>query len=316
MFASTPSLAARLRRLPLLGRTRRGEPGGSRLNSKLGATTRWLESTLEVARWERMQAAGRRWAVWGAVLGGVVAGVVFAPATWLAATVSSATGGRLLLAEAQGSAWSGSAVAVLTAGPGSRDARALPGRLAWTLRPSGLGLQISFTQDCCLNGPAVLLIKPGLGRVTTTLKGAPDWIGRWPAAWLAGLGTPWNTLEPGGTLKLASATGLTIEWVQGRWRIGGGAELALQDLSSRVSTLDRLGSYRLLLQAAPGDGPATLMLSTDEGALQLSGSGTWGQSGVNFNGEATAAEAQRGALDNLLNIIGRRQGARSIITIG
>lgn len=301
----------------LPGKRRRGpDIGGSRLNSKLGgSTTRWLESTLEVARWERVRAAGRRWAIWGGVLGGVLGVVAFAPAAWLASALDSASNGRIVLADAQGTIWSGDAVAVLTAGPGSRDARALPGRLAWTMKPSGLGLRLGFTQACCLNGEAVLLIKPGLGRVSTRVQGGPDWVGRWPAAWLSGLGTPWNTLDLGGAMRL-STNDLAIDWVQGSWHVTGSAELVLQDVSSRVTTLDRLGSYRLSLSGSTPDAPAILTLQTDDGALQLRGTGAWGQSGIKFSGEATAAEAQRGALDNLLNIIGRRQGDRSIITIG
>ena len=38
--------------------------------------------------------------------------------------------------------------------------------------------------------------------------------------------------------------------------------------------------------------------------------------GLRFRGEATAAEAEAAALSNLLNIIGRRNGARSVISIG
>jgi general secretion pathway protein N len=37
---------------------------------------------------------------------------------------------------------------------------------------------------------------------------------------------------------------------------------------------------------------------------------------VRFRGEARAAEGSQAALDNLLNIIGRRQGERSVISIG
>ena len=36
----------------------------------------------------------------------------------------------------------------------------------------------------------------------------------------------------------------------------------------------------------------------------------------NFTGEATAAPGREAALANLLNIIGRRNGARSVITVG
>ena len=66
-------------------------------------------------------------------LGALIGVVAFAPAAWLAAW-RPATDERLLLGDARGTVWSGSAVAVLTGGPGSRDASALPGRLDWTCR--------------------------------------------------------------------------------------------------------------------------------------------------------------------------------------
>ena len=62
--------------------------------------------------------------------------------------------------------------------------------------------------------------------------------------------------------------------------------------------------------------PQQLRLSTIDGGLQLSGNGTLGASGFRFRGEATATDADRSALVNLLNIIGRRDGARSVIAIG
>lgn len=282
---------------------------------RFAGTSRWLESTQEVARWERVRRAGMRWGIWGAALGTLIGVLLFAPAAWLAATVGRATEGRLLLADAQGTIWTGSAVAVLTGGPGSRDARTLPGRLSWTLRPRGLGLALTLEQPCCLNGRPVVTVKPGLGRMLLTVDGGADWLGQWPAAWLAGLGTPWNTLDLGGALRL-STQGLALEWVQGRWRMAGQAELALREVSSRVTTLDRLGSYRLMIAGDAATGGAALSLFTESGALQLSGSGQWDAAGARFRGEARAAEGQQGALDNLLNIIGRRAGDRSIISIG
>ena len=63
-------------------------------------------------------------------------------------------------------------------------------------------------------------------------------------------------------------------------------------------------------------GVSQLPLSTQEGALQLSGAGSLGPGGVRFRGEARAAEGDEAALANLLNIIGRREGARSVISIG
>ncbi|MGL6206076.1 MAG: type II secretion system protein N, partial [Giesbergeria sp.] len=59
-----------------------------------------------------------------------------------------------------------------------------------------------------------------------------------------------------------------------------------------------------------------LQLQTLQGDLQLSGSGQWVGQRLRFAGEASAAPEREGALSNLLNIIGRRNGARSLITLG
>ena len=83
-----------------------------------------------------------------------------------------------------------------------------------------------------------------------------------------------------------------------------------------MTTLYTLGNYRMSRrQRRPGRHLA-VKLSTQDGALQLSGDGTLGPSGVKFRGEARADAADEPALNNLLNIIGRREGARSVISIG
>jgi general secretion pathway protein N len=142
------------------------------------------------------------------------------------------------------------------------------------------------------------------------------WVGQWPSAWLGGLGTPWNTLQLGGTFRLLSPK-FTLEWVAGRWRVDGQADIELLNASSRMSTLDALGSYRLRLVGDPANaGQPQLSLSTQNGALELSGAGSIGPGGMRFRGEARAAQTDEAALANLLNIIGRREGARSVISIG
>jgi general secretion pathway protein N len=280
------------------------------------ASTGWSESTLAEKAWVEARGAAVRWAVAGALLGVLAAAVLFAPASWLASGLSSATNGRLVLADARGTVWSGSAVAVLTGGPDSRDASFLPGRLEWTLSPRWYGVDLAARQECCINGTAVVQIRPGLGRVRATLVPRTDWVGQWPSAWLGGLGTPWNTLQLGGTFRLLSP-GVTVESVEGRWRLEGRVDLALDGVSSRLTTLDTLGSYKVSLTGGSGTNSATLLsVSTQDGPLQLSGNGTWGPGGVKFRGEARAATVDEAALANLLNIIGRRDGARSIISIG
>ena len=295
----------------MIRRKRARRPFGSTV-----AATGWGESTFAELSWDKSRGASLRWAVAGAVLGVAVALVAFAPAAWLARSVASASGERVLLADARGTVWSGSAVAVLTGGPGSRDASALPGRLNWTLGWHGLGLELHARHACCLNGDVALQIRPGLGRYTLTLVPPSGWVGQWPAALLGGLGTPWNTMELGGSVRLASPA-FKLESVQGRWLVVGRADLELVGVSSRMSTLDSLVSYRLGLSGdATNPGIAQLSLLTVDGALQLSGTGTLGPAGVRFRGEASAKPGEEAALNNLLNIIGRRNGARSVISIG
>ncbi len=273
------------------------------------------------ARDPRAQGAARRgaavrWAIGGAALGAAAALVAFAPAEWLARRVAAATGQRLLLADARGTVWSGSAVPVLTGGPASRDAAALPGRIAWEVGWHGSALELRASDDCCLQGPLTLRVQPGWARVRVTLvPGGAPLVGRWPAAWLSGLGAPWNTLEPGGTLALASP-GLALEWVAGRLRLDGRLALELLDASSRLSPLPVLGSYRATLAGDAAGVAPRIELTTLSGALQLSASGTLGANGLRLRGEAGAAPGDEAALANLLNIVGRRSGARSLISIG
>jgi len=268
--------------------------------------------------------AVRRWAVLGALLGAAVGAAAFAPAAWLAGAVASATGERLLLADPRGTVWSGDAVAVLSAGPGSRDARALPGRLHWSLGWADGAVELRLAQACCLRNAPRLRLSPRLGRPALELRGEAGnatpgrpggpVLALWPAAWLGGLGTPWNTLELEGELRLSSPGLSLVPAADGQWQIQGQAVLELADVASRLSTLPALGSYRLSLQGNGAD--LGLRLDTSGGALQLQARGQWSAHGLQLRGDARAAPGSEAALANLLNIIGRRQGERSLIAIG
>lgn len=288
----------------------------TRIARNFSGSTQWLDSSLQTARWIREQRASMRWAIAGALIGCLGGVMIFAPAAWLAAGVNAATGGRIQLAQAQGTVWSGSALTVLTAGAGSRDAKMLPDRLSWRMHLKGMGLQIDLQQVCCLNQTVSLGIHPGFGQVRIDVLSQSRWLGQWPATLLSGLGTPWNTLDLGGVVRVA-ARDLALEWVQGRVLIHGQAEVKLMNVSSRLTTLEQLGSYTLNITNDPEKpGNPLLTLSTDNGALQLTGQGSVSDKGLYFRGEATAAEGQQTVLNNLLNIIGRRDGARSVISIG
>ena len=261
------------------------------------------------------QAAPRapwRWAVLGLCLGALPALALWAPAHWLAAGVRQASGGQLQLQQAQGTVWTGSARLVLTGGAGSTDQAALPGRVHWRLRPAWGGALAQLAADCCTPQPLQLHAALGLGALRLQVA---DGQSQWPAGVLAGLGTPWNTVQPQGRLQLVT-TGVALQWAAGRMQVQGQAQLDALAVSSRLSTLRPMGSYRLLLQASADGQAPTLQLSTLDGALLLSGSGQWVGQRLRFTGEASAAPKREAQLANLLNIIGRRSGARSIITLG
>ncbi|WP_231512409.1 type II secretion system protein N [Paucibacter sp. KBW04] len=283
--------------------------------------TQWQDTRQLEPAWRGRNVAARRWAVAGALLGLLLALILFAPASWLARGLASASNGHLLITDTRGSIWNGSGLLVLTGGEGSRDASVLPGRISWSMGVQGWGLALRARQDCCFNGELQLRLSPGWGRFEIAVASHADWLARWPSAWLAGLGTPWNTLQLGGSVRM-SAREFRLEWVQGRWRQFGQLDLDLLNVSSRVSTLAPLGSYRFsVLGGTPGqggaqDGISQLRLSTLDGALILNGQGSFGLGKPRFTLEATAAPGREAALNNLLNIIGRRQGARSVFSIG
>lgn len=279
----------------------------SRPNARFQATA----AVLRVVRRPRAGAATPwGWAAAGVLLGLLASLLLFAPARWLAGGLQQASAGRLLLQDARGTLWTGSARLSLGGGSGSSAAAALPGRLAWQLRPTlaSPGLALQLQADCCLAQAWRWHLSPRWNGLQMVFS---DHQSHWPAQSLAGLGTPWNTLQLQGQLLLDTQA-LGLSWSSGRLQVAGRAQLDVQDLSSRLSTLRPMGSYRLTLS---GGATPELLLATESGSLQLSGRGQWVGGRLRFVGEASSTPESQAALANLLNIIGRRNGARSIINL-
>lgn len=252
----------------------------------------------------------------GLLLGLTVALLLFAPARWLADAVGRATDRQLQLVNTRGTIWNGQADLLLTGGQGSRSEAALPQGLRWRLRPgwaeAGLAAHLELEAPCCTQQALRLTVRPGWQRMQLNL--AP-FQSQWPTELLTGLGTPWNTLRFEGRLHIASP-GMTLQWRAGRSQLQGSLDLRAQDLASRLSTLRPLGSYQFTVDAPAGSDGATLALQTLQGDLQLQGQGEWIAGRLRFRGEASAAPGREAALANLLNIVGRRQGERSLLSIG
>ena len=292
----------------------------------------------------------RRLAMIGAAVGLVLGIVANLPASLIANAVAGATSDTFLLAEAEGTIWSGSAITVLTGGPSSHDASVLPTRLEWTLRPHWNGVSVHLSQDCCLAHGMDLSVRrtldawqvdvispdergktaapperimPGGGGADAAALANSTPLGQWPMGWLEGRGFPWNSIHPGGVLTL-NTRNLSFALKGGHWSTLGSAQVEIRQASSRLSTLDSLGTYRVLIQPdpstqiKPGDGAtrALVWISTLEGALLIDGRGLIGATGVRIRAEAHAATGSEAALDSLLNLIGRRNGALSAISIG
>ena len=163
-----------------------------------------------------------RWAVAGALLGLAGTTAVCAPARWLAAAIQQASGQQVQLTGARGSIWQGSAQLVLSGGQGSADSVALPGQVNWHIRPRWTGLAIQIKTDCCTAQPIALHASAfAWNGFRLSLQ---DGTSQWPASLLAGLGTPWNTVQAQGQL-VAMTQNLGLEWTPGRMALSGRVQL-------------------------------------------------------------------------------------------
>ncbi len=283
-----------------------------------------------------------RWVGMGALAGLLVGLVLQAPARWLSEGVAQASHQRVLLLNPQGTLWRGSANLALSDGQrawdtvpltspshgtpsfhGTPSASALPTRLPsqlhWQINPYldfqtlALGLKLQISTACCTALPLQTFVTPTWQGLQIS---SHDQASRWPAAWLTGLGAPWNTLQPEGELQLRSHQ---LQWLQ-PWsmasaqpRLSGQLELQWQQFSTRLSTLRPLGNYRVVVK---GGDTMQMQLDTLEGSLQLQGRGEWHQGRLRFRGEAKAQTDAETALSNLLNVLGQRRGNVSFMEIG
>jgi general secretion pathway protein N len=222
------------------------------------------------------------------------------PAAWIADSIASQTQRRVLLADADGSIWKGSATLALSAGAGSEIAAVLPGRLQWSVAfwPLLTGtLRMVVTHSQSMSGPVGVAVTP-LG--WTAQAGAV----RLPASMLEGVGAPFNTLRPDGLMR--------IDWsaLQGRFfgepgtGMTGHLTLRLDQVSFAVSRLRPLGSYRAEIDWSGGSG--RLELTTLAGPLHLQGNGIVGRH-ARFEGTANADPDAATQLVGLLSLLGRRE---------
>lgn len=219
--------------------------------------------------------------------------IVAAPAAWLSGWL--APPGPVRLIEPAGYLWRGSAALAVSDG---QQAVQMPGRIAWRLDPAALW-----------SGRVGVVVEHSLAaaplRVAADLQGLTVSAGtaQLPASWLVLLGSPFNTLRPGGDVLLAW-TDLSI----GQANLSGRIEARWQGARSALSPVAPLGDFRLVASGA-GEG-GDIVLSTLSGPLLLEGRGRMTGGVLRFNGTADAEPAMRDRLSALIGVLGTRAGDR------
>lgn len=247
------------------------------------------------------------------LIGLLTGALLFAPARLWAVALDAATQGRIQLSNAQGTVWRGRADLQVNGDAGSL---ALPGGIAWRFERAPApwrAVHALLELPCCASTPwqwRIGRLDDGWGLESRHFQST------WDIAWLRGLGSPWNTLDLQGTLqlKVASIRVLTSpadarSALQGRWQAD------VVRLSSAISTVRPLGSYRFSGTLEGPEGPSLQVLTLD-GDLRLQGQGHWARGHFRFRGLAEANVERLEALGNLLNLLGRRDGPRAHLRLG
>ena len=163
--------------------------------------------------------------------------LLFFPATWLGPIVEKQTGARLTLGDAQGTLWRGSAFIGGAPGEGGSVTPLLPGRFSWRLSKMVLLGRVEME----LENPQALTQPVLITGSWSEWQVSPAAI-RLPAAGLAGLGAPLNTLAPTGMMQLSWTT-LALARAGNAVSVNGRTLLSMQDMGSRMSPIKPLGCY-------------------------------------------------------------------------
>jgi len=221
--------------------------------------------------------------------------VVLAPASLIDGRLEQASGGRLRLAEAQGSLWAGTGwIEVREAGGGAGVAK----RITWRVLPESL-LRARLMAEILLDrAERPFLLAVSFSRVELTDVGVDL-----PATAL-GLGLP--KLTP---FRLTGDVRVDIPRMSmERGRADGDATLRWRAAGSALSPVAPLGDYEVHFKAVGAAVHAELR--TLAGPLQLDGKGTWGNGAApSFAATARVPPQHQEQLSPLFRLIAIERGA-------
>ena len=237
-----------------------------------------------------------RWTAPALGLGAYAAALIaLAPATLIDERLQRASDGRLRLASAEGSLWSGAGWLEIR---NADDRAGVAKRLAWRVLPESL-LRARLVAEVELDQAA----RPFLVTLSLSRMEIADARISVPAAVL-GLGVP--RLAP---LRLSGEVLLDIPHPSfERGRMDGDATLQWRAAGSALTPISPLGDYEVHFKAA---GPTVhAALSTLEGPLLLEGTGTWSHGAPpSFLAIARVPAQHQEQLAPLLRLIAVERGA-------
>ncbi|MEZ0315584.1 MAG: type II secretion system protein N, partial [Methylophilaceae bacterium] len=219
--------------------------------------------------------------------------IVLAPASVLSSWIYQRSEQHVLLAQAEGTIWNGSATVVLQ-GTSPEDMISA-GKLRWEIFPLQLVLGRIYAALYWNDAPpAWLSIESSRVHLEHALFDMPASVVTQflPAMRAAGLTGQLNIRTESVSLSEQSIQGdVFVDWMQA---------------SSPLSAISPLGNYHAQLSGNQ-DG-LSIMLNTLNGALILNGSGNWSnQQGLDFQGSAQAEASKQKELSELLRVIGNEQ---------
>ncbi|MBI4938652.1 MAG: type II secretion system protein N [Nitrosomonadales bacterium] len=244
-----------------------------------------------------MSGAAKRAAVLFFVSAFLLTLLVTAPASLLDRYLQSVSRGRLVLANASGTIWSGSATPALLRQEGYP--LALPplrwAISAWPLLGGSIEARLQWGAMQPESGMRIL-VSPG----TVELHRAQLIL---PARIIEEVSPLLKPAQLRGQLRIQS------EQISFSGRgVEGAATVEWQQAGSALSSVDPLGNYRLALNGA-GD-RIEIGLTTASGKLLLEGQGSWSAArGLEFRGRAQSSPGNHEALAELLRNLGPEESA-------
>lgn len=237
------------------------------------------------------------------------------PVSWISGAVENQTACRVMLHQAAGTIWQGSAALAFSepnaSSGGCREPLSATERFHWVSTCKLISLTcVTELQFAALEQPQQ--ISWSLAKTQILANEI-----KLPANILEGLGNPWSTLRPRGEL---GARWTDINLVNfggsnaGNTSASGTIRIIISKLTSPISPVKPLGGYEISANIAQ-DG-LNWTLSTTSGPLLLKGQGEFrgkensagGNAGMHFSGEASASPEAQESLIGLLSLLGKKEG--------